>query len=146
MSRRPGLVALVLLSSLGGACSNAPKPEPIPEELPGSYVYAATGNTLKKLPWQFAVILDLEKDGTFQLTIDKTVNGAKDSTERTKGTYTVSEGKVWITGVEGGRKDRERHALVIKADSLIGEIGWTTHLVLRGLGAPDPVFVKQGAA
>jgi len=143
MSRRPNLVALFLLSSIATACSNAPKPEPIPAELPGSYVYAAKGATLKKLPWQFAVVLDLEKDGTFQLTIDKTVNGAKDSTERTRGTYTVSEGKVWITGIDGGRKDREPHSLVIKADSLIGEIGWTTHIVLRGLGAPDPVFVKQ---
>ena len=73
------------------------------------------------------------------------MDGAKDPTETTKGTYIVSADKVWIAGVEGGRETRDRHALVIKADSLIGEIGWTTHIVLRGLGAPDPVFVKQGA-
>ena len=143
MSRRSALVALVILSSTVAACRNAPESDPIPAALPGSYVYAATGTTLKKIPWQFAAKLELARDGTFQLTLDKTVNGAKDPTETTRGTYIVSGDKVWITGVEGGRENRERHALVIKADSLVGEIGWTAHLVLRGLGAPDPVFVKQ---
>ena len=145
MSRRPALVAVFLLSSLVPGCSNAPESDPIPAAVPGSYVYAATGTTLKKIPWQFAAKLELERDGTFQLTLDKTVNGAKDPTETTRGTYVVSGDKVWITGVEGGRENRDRHALVIKADSLVGEIGWTTHIVLRGLGAPDPVFVKQSA-
>ena len=145
MSRRHALAGLVLLSSLGAACRRAPESDPIPAELPGSYVYAASGATLKKLPWTFAVKLELEKDGTFELTLDKTVNGSTDPTEKTRGTYIVSGDKVWITGIEGGRENRERHALVIKADSLVGQIGWTTHIVLRGLGAPDPVFVKQSA-
>lgn len=145
MSRRPALVVLLMLSSFGAACRATPDSDPIPATLPGSYVYAASGATLKKLPWQFAATLELEKDGTFELTLDKTVNGAKDPTEKTKGTYIVSGDKVWITGIEGGRENRDRHALLIKGDSLIGQIGWTTHIVLRGLGAPDPVFVKQGA-
>jgi len=145
MSRRHTLVVLVTLSSLGAACRGTPDSDPIPAAVPGSYVYAASGATLKKIQWQFAAKLELERDGTFELTLDKTVNGAKDPTERTKGTYIVSGDKVWITGVEGGRENRDRHALVIKADSLVGQIGWTAHMVLRGLGAPDPVFVKQGA-
>jgi len=33
---------------------------------------------------------------------------------------------------------------VIRPDSLLGEIGWKDHLVLRGMGIPDPVFVKRG--
>ncbi len=144
MSRRHALVVLATLSSFAAACRGNPDSDPIPAAIPGSYVYAASGATLKK-PWQFAAKLELANDGTFQLTLDKTVDGAKDPTETTKGTYIVSADKVWITGVEGGRENRDRHALVIKADSLIGEIGWTTHIVLRGLGAPDPVFVKQGA-
>jgi hypothetical protein len=144
MSRRHALVVFATLSSFGASCRSAPEPDPIPASIPGSYVYAASGATLKK-PWQFAAKLDLDKDGTFQLTLDKTVDGAKDPTEQTRGTYVVSGDKVWITGVEGGRKNRDRHALVIKADSLIGEIDWSTHMVLRGLGAPDPVFVKQEA-
>lgn len=145
MSRRHALVVLITLSSFGAACRRAPDSDPIPAALPGSYVYAASGATLKKIPWQFAATLELAKDGTFELTLDKTVDGAKDPTEKTKGTYIVSGDKVWITGIEGGRENRDRHALLIKADSLIGQIDWTAHIVLRGLGAPDPVFVKRGA-
>jgi hypothetical protein len=124
------------------ACSETPKSDPIPDRVPGSYVYAAKGTTLKKLQWQFAATLELSPDGTFVLALDKTMNGSKDSTEHTSGTYTVSDNKVWLRGSE---RDDEQRALVIRPDSLIGEIGWTTHIVLRGFGAPDPVFVRQTA-
>ena len=146
MSRLSILLGLVVLSALGAACRQTPKSDPIPAGVPGSYVYAAEGVTLKKLQWQFAATLDLEPDGTFVIALDKTLNGKKDTTARTTGTYTVSGDKLWLRGREEGKGREEQHALVIRPDSLMGEIGWKTHLVLRGLGAPDPVFVRRSAA
>lgn len=136
---------LLLVSVLGAACRETPKSDPIPDRVPGSYVYAGKGTTLKKLQWQFAATLQLNRDGTFVLALDKTLNGKKDSTEHTRGTYTVSDDKVWLRGREEGKSRDEQHALVIRPDSLVGEIGWTTHIILRGFGAPDPVFVRQTA-
>lgn len=146
MLRRSILVGLILAPAIGAACRETPKADPIPDNVPGTYVYAGEGTTLKKLQWQFAAILDLKPDGTFALALDKTLNGEKDSTERTTGTYTVTGDKVWIVGREEGKRRDEQHGLLIRPDSLIGEVGWTTHLILRGLGAPDPVFVKRGAS
>jgi hypothetical protein len=31
----------------------------------------------------------------------------------------------------------------VQGDSLIGEVGWTGTLFLKGIGAPNVVFVKQ---
>jgi hypothetical protein len=142
MLRRSIPVGLIAVAIAAAACRETPKSDPIPDGVPGSYVYAAKGSTLKKLQWQFAATLELSRDGTFALALDKTMNGSKDSTEHTSGTYTVSDNKVWLRGSE---EDDEQRALVIRPDSLIGEIGWTTHIVLRGFGAPDPVFVRQTA-
>jgi hypothetical protein len=142
MLRRSIPVGLIAVAIATAACSETPKADPIPDRVPGSYVYAAKGSTLKKLQWQFAATLELSPDGTFVLALDKTLNGNKDSTEHTSGTYTVSDNKVWLRGAE---EDDEQRGLVIRPDSLIGEIGWTTHIVLRGFGAPDPVFVRQTA-
>ena len=146
MPRHSILFGLVLVSALVGGCREAPAGDAIPTGVPGSYVYAAEGAALKKLEWQFAATLDLKADGTFVLALDKTLNGEKDSTAHSSGTYTVSGDKVWLRGREEGRGRHEQHALLIKPDSLIGEIGWKTHLILRGLGAPDPVFVKRTAS
>jgi hypothetical protein len=142
MWRRSIPVGLVVLAMLGAGCRETPGSDPIPDRIPGSYVYAAKGSTLKKLEWQFAARLKLNPDGTFVLALDKTMNGNRDSTEHTSGTYTVSDNKVLLRTSE---KDDEQRALAIRPDSLIGEIGWTTHIVLRGFGAPDPVFVRQTA-
>lgn len=38
---------------------------------------------------------------------------------------------------------KDVHTLLIKADSLIAEVGWTGELFLKGVGAPNVVFVKQ---
>jgi hypothetical protein len=135
------LVALVALGATGAACRSDPKPDPIPEAVPGSYVYAASGSALNKLTWQIEAELDLKPDGTFAMSLDKTVNGKRDSTEKATGTYSVSGDKVWIT-VTQNMKPR-RHGLEIRPDSLIGKIGWMAHMVLRGIGAPDPVLVKR---
>ena len=147
MQRLSITIGLVLLSAFGSACrDHARSADAIPADVPGSYVYAANGSLLKKVPWQFAATLDLKPDGTYTLALDKTMNGEKDSTERTGGTYTVSGDKVFIKGVEKGHKREPEHALLIRSDSLVGEIGWKVHLVLRSLGAPDPVFVKRTAS
>lgn len=146
MSIRLTLVAVLGAGILSVSCRSEPKPDPIPGELTGSYVYAANGSLAGKASWQIAATLDLEPDGTFALALDKTMNGKKDSTERTHGTYTVSGDKIWITESKdvGGYRSRGSHSLVIRPDSLLGEIGWKDHLVLRGMGIPDPVFVKRG--
>jgi hypothetical protein len=108
-------------------------------------VYAASGSVFNKLSWQIEVKLDLKPDGTFALSLDKTVNGKKDPTEKTSGTYSVSDDKVWLTESRDRKPygSRPKHSLVIRPDSLVGEIGWTAHLVFRGIGAPDPVLVKR---
>jgi hypothetical protein len=139
------LVALIIAGATTGACRSDRTSDPIPEGVPGSYVYAASGSAFDKLSWQIEANLDLKPDGTFALSLDKTVNGKRDPTEKTSGTYSVSDDKVWLTE----SRDRKphgpstKHSLVIRPDSLIGEIGWTAHLVLRGIGAPDPVLVKR---
>jgi hypothetical protein len=144
--RRSIQIGLILVPVLGAACREAPKPELIPDGIPGSYVYAAKGTTLKKLDWQFAAALNLKPDGTFELALDKSMAGETDTTERTAGTYTVDGDKLWLKGKEDQKGRRKQFPLVIRPDSLIGDIGWKTHLILRGLGAPDPVFVRRHAS
>jgi len=41
-------------------------------------------------------------------------------------------------------KTQDLHKLRIKADSLIAEVGWTAELFIKGVGAPNVVFVKRG--
>jgi hypothetical protein len=137
------VVALMVTGAAAAACRDEPKP--LPEALPGSYVYTASGSVLNKLSWQIEANLNLEPDGTFTLTLDKTVNGKKDSTEKTSGTYSVSGDKLWISEASDRKQygPRPKQSLTIRSDSLVGEIGWTAHLVLRGIGAPAPVLVKR---
>ncbi|HWL39025.1 MAG TPA: hypothetical protein VNO75_02220 [Gemmatimonadaceae bacterium] len=145
MSLNRIFVAIAAAGCLALACSRGPRPEPIPEAVPGTYAYDAAGSALGKA-WQIGASLNLKPDGTFELTLDKMVGGEKEPTERTSGTYTVSGDKVWVTESKdaGGIRARGSHSLVIRPDSLVGEIGWKDHLVLRGMGIPDPVFVKRG--
>lgn len=144
--RRSIQIGLVLVPVLGAACREAPQSDPIPGGISGAYVYAAQGTTLKKLDWEFAAALDLKPDGTFELALDKSMAGETDTTERTAGTYTVDGDKLWLKGSEDDRGRQKQFALMIRPDSLIGDIGWKTHLILRGLGAPDPVFVRRNAS
>lgn len=145
MSISRAVVAVCATGFLAMACSRGPRPEPIPDAIPGTYVYNAAGSTLGKA-WQIGATLSLKPDGTFELTLDKMVGGGKEPTERTSGTYTVSGEKIWVSESKdaGGFRARGSHSLVIRPDSLVGEIGWKDHLVLRGMGIPDPVFVKRG--
>lgn len=145
MSTRLALVAVFGAGMLVVSCRSDPKPDPIPEGVPGTYTYALNGSWAGKVFWEAEATLDLKPDGTFELSLDKKTSGGNDSTDRTHGTYTVSGDKLWITEskVAGGYRARGSHSLVIRRDSLIGKIGWKDHLVLRGMGITDPVFLKR---
>lgn len=135
-------LSLAAASAMAVACRRAGDSDPLPARLPGSYVYAAKGTTLRK-PWDFAAQLDLRADKTYTFTLDKTVEGKKDPTETTVGTYVVSGDHVLMSDPSGGKAAKDVHNLLIKADSLIPEVGWTAELFLKGVGAPNIVFVKK---
>ena len=142
MIRNRILISLIAAGAIALACRRSGDTDPLPANLPGSYVYAAKGSTLRK-PWEFAAQLELRADKTYTFTLDKTVEGNKDSTESTVGTYVVSGEHVLLSDPSGGRAAKDVHNLLIKADSLIPEVGWTAELFLKGVGAPNIVFVKQ---
>lgn len=124
------------------ACRGGQDSDPVPASLPGSYVYAAKGSTLKK-PWQFAARIELKPDRSYTFTLDKTVDRDKDPTETSVGTYVVSGDHVLIHDSNGGDASKDIHKLLIKSDSLIAEVGWTAEIFLKGVGAPNIVFVKE---
>jgi hypothetical protein len=141
MSRLPCVLILPIAVVLATACRGAKESDPVPSGLPGSYVYAARGSTLKK-PWQFAARLELAPDKSYRFTLDKTIDGQKDSTETVAGTYTVSGDHVLISD-NTAKGTRDLHNLLIKSDSLIAEVGWTAEIFLKGVGAPNIVFVRE---
>lgn len=142
MIRARFLLALAVASVTAAACRRAGDSDPLPPSLPGSYVYAAKGTTLRK-PWEFAAQLELRRDKTYTFTLDKTVEGKKDPPETSVGTYVVSGDHVLMSDPSGGKTSKDVHNLLIKADSLIPEVGWTAELFLKGVGAPNIVFVKK---
>ena len=139
MLRRRSLVPFLAILIAG--CRNSGS-DPVPSTLPGSYVYAAQGSTFKK-PWEFSAQLELTPDRQYRFTLDKTIDGKKDPTEHTAGTYDVSGDHVLIRESGGDEKTQGIHKLLIKSDSLIAEVGWTAGIFLKGVGAPNIVFVKQ---
>jgi len=117
--------------------------DPIPAGLPGSYVYAGQGSTFNH-PWQFSARLDLTPDQRYKLTLDKTIEGKKDPTETSVGRFIVSGDYIQLREDAGlPDKSHDIHKLRIRADSLIAEVGWTAELFIKGIGAPNIVFVKQ---
>jgi hypothetical protein len=137
------LVIAAVCAALVTAGCRGSESDPVPPTLPGSYVYAARGTTLKK-PWQFAARLELTPDKRYKFTLDKTVDGSKDSTETSVGTYDVSGDHLMIHDSDAsGTASKDLHKLLIKADSLIAEVGWTAEIFLKGVGAPNIVFVKE---
>jgi len=147
MSRRllRGVLAAAALTVAAG-CHRGEKSEPIPAGLPGTYVYAAKGSTLK-FPWEFRAALDLKPDGRYSLVVDKTISGEKDPPETTAGAYGVRAGKLWIRGGKDdpGSAPGDDAGLLIRGDSLVGEIGWSARIILKGVGAPPMAFVRQKA-
>ena len=141
LSRLQIAIAAGVLCAVG--CSGNGDSDPVPASLPGTYAYAARGSTFKK-PWEFYVKLDLMPDRHYTLTLDKNIDGQKDPRETSVGAYAVSGDHILLRDVRppmGVSKDA--HKLLIKADSLIAEVGWTSELFLKGVGAPNVVFVKQ---
>ena len=142
--RRNGFhLAIIAVTAFTAGCQGPGDSEPVPPTMPGTYVYAGKGSIFKK-PWEFDARLDLTPDRHFTLTLDKTIDGQRDPTETSVGAYAISGDHVLLRTVErpmGPSKDV--HKLRIKADSLIGEVGWTAELFLKGVGAPNVVFVKQ---
>lgn len=117
--------------------------DPVPANVPGSYVYAGKGSTFKK-PWEFSARLELTPDRRYRLTVDKTIEGKVDPTETNLGSYTVSGDRIQLREDEGlPDESSDMHKLRIKADSLVAEVGWTASLFIKGVGAPNIVFVKQ---
>ena len=143
MSRPLLLLSILATALVAGGCRRSAESDPVPASLPGSYVYAATGSTFKK-PWDFSARLELTPDKRYSLTLDKTLDGHRDPTETSAGSYTVASDQVLINAGEGqGKGSGDVHKLLIKSDSLVAEVGWTTEIFLKGVGAPNVVFVKQ---
>ncbi len=142
MTRSHALVFTAALALLALGCRRYGS-DPVPSDLPGSYVYAGKGSTLRK-PWEFSARLDLTPDRRYTMTLDKKIEGKVDPTETNVGSYTVSGDHIQLredVGTPG--KTQDMHKLRIKADSLIAEVGWTAELFIKGVGAPNVVFVKK---
>ena len=139
-SRLPLLLGALALSV---ACKGPGDSDPIPATMPGSYVYAGKGSVFRK-DWEFSARLDLTADRHFTMTLDKAIDGKRDETETTSGAYALNGDQVELR-VVGKRLGPEKdvHKLQVKGDSLIANVGWTGTLFLKGIGAPNVVFVKK---
>ena len=143
MALRRVQFAIVAGALCAAGCSGNGDSDPVPASLPGTYAYAAKGSTFRK-PWEFSTRLDLTPDRHFTLTLDKTIDGKTDPRETSTGAYAVNGDHILLREVRpviGVSKDV--HKLLIKADSLVAEVGWTGELFLKGVGAPNIVFVRQ---
>jgi hypothetical protein len=141
--RRAKLLLAIGALALFPGCNGPGDSDTVPSTLPGTYVYAGKGSVFKKA-WQFSAKLDLTADRRFTLTLDKAIDGSRDSTETTSGAYAIKDDEVELR-VVGKRTGPEKdlHKLQMKGDSLIANVGWTGELFLKGIGAPNVVFVKQ---
>ena len=140
--KRSAVYLLVGIIAFAG-CRGPGDSEPIPATMPGTYVYAGQGSVFHN-PWQFSARLDLSQDRHFTMTLDKTIDGHRDPTETTTGAYALNGDHVLLRVVhEHAGPEKDMHKLKVQGDSLIGEVGWTGSLFLKGIGAPNVVFVKQ---
>lgn len=143
MTRSRSYLAILTGVLVAAACKGNGDSDPVPASLPGTYAYEARGSTFKK-PWEFYVKLDLTADRHYTLTLDKNIDGKIDPRETSVGAYAVNGDHILLREVRpviGVSEDV--HKLQIKADSLVAEVGWTSELFLKGVGAPNVVFVKQ---
>ncbi len=141
MTRYRVLIAAVGAALVTVGCRGSSS-DPVPPTLPGSYVYAARGSTLRKA-WEFAARLELSPDKRYTFTLDKTIDGKTDPRETSSGTYDVSGDHLTINDQDRTTGTKDIHKLLIRADSLIAEVGWTAEIFLKGVGAPNIVFVKE---
>lgn len=141
MANKRALLVFAAAALAATACRRTGS-DPVPASLPGTYVYAAKGSTFKK-PWEVSARIALTPDKHFRFTMDKAFEGSRDSTETSVGTYSVDGDHILLSEGEEPGPSHEVHKLLIKADSLIAEVGWTAELFIKGVGAPNVVFVKQ---
>jgi hypothetical protein len=142
MTRITAAVLIAAIAVLAVGCRGSAS-DPVPASLPGSYVYAGKGSTFRK-PWEFSARLDLNANGRYTLTLDKTIEGSKDPTETNAGSFVVSGNHIQLReDTRQPDRSHDMHKLLIKSDSLIAEVGWTAELFIKGVGAPNVVFVKQ---
>lgn len=141
--RRTTMLLAIGAVALLTACKGPGDSDPVPASIPGTYVYSGNGSVFKKA-WQFSVKLDLTADRHFTMTLDKAIDGSRDSTETTNGAYAIKgdEVELRVVGKRTG-PEKDLHKLQMKGDSLIANVGWTGELFLKGIGAPNVVFVKQ---
>ncbi|MGH7675224.1 MAG: hypothetical protein ACREMV_08125 [Gemmatimonadales bacterium] len=106
---------------------------------PGTYAFAAAGETFS-LPWAFRGELNLRDSARYELTV--AVNVKEEHEQKTdSGTYRVEGDRLLLLVSDPGR---EPHRLVVRGDSLFAELeGWGTERILRAVGVPRPVFVRQ---
>jgi hypothetical protein len=143
MAHRRFHFAIIAGVLVAAGCRGNGDSDPVPASLPGTYAYTAKGSTFKK-PWEFFVRLELAPDRHYTLVLDKTIDGQRDPRETSVGAYAVSGDHILLRDVRppmGPSKDV--HKLLIKADSLVAEVGWTSELFLKGVGAPNIVLVKE---
>lgn len=105
--------------------------------LKGQYAYRGEGSTAT-IPWNFSALLSLDGKGSYDLTVDVTVKDDPDH-DVDHGAYTVDGDHLTLDPDKHG----EGHDFLIRGDSLIAETGWKGDAVLRMLGVPKPIFVKQ---
>ena len=141
MANQRAVLVLAAAALAATGCRRAGS-DPVPASLPGTYVYAAKGSTFKK-SWEVSGRIALTPDKHFSFTMDKAFEGNRDSTERSVGTYSVDGVHILLSEGKEVGPSHEVHKLLIKADSLIAEVGWTAELFIKGVGAPNVVFVKQ---
>ena len=140
---RAKLLLVVASAVLLLGCRGNGDSDPIPSTMPGTYVYAGKGSVFRK-PWEVSARIDLTSDRHFTMTLDKTIDGKRDDTETTSGAYALNGDQVLLRVVHRSTgPEKDVHKLVVKGDSLIADIGWTGSLFLKGVGAPNLVFVKQ---
>ena len=141
--RRANLLLAIGAMALLPGCNGPGDSDTVPPTLPGTYVYSGKGSVFKKA-WQFSVKLDLSADRHFTMTLDKAIDGSRDTTETTSGAYALKGDEVQLRMVGSGTGPaKDLHKLQVKGDSLIANVGWTGELFLKGIGAPNVVFVKQ---
>ena len=141
MTKQRALLIIAASAAIGTGCRGAGS-DVVPGSLPGTYVYAAKGSTFRK-PWEFSARIELTPDKRYKFTLDKTIEGNRDSTETNVGSYTVDGDHIVLHEDQRIADTHDIHKLRVKADSLIAEVGWTAELFIKGVGAPNIVFVKQ---
>ena len=141
--RNAKLLVVFCTMAAAAACRGAGDSDAVPPTVPGTYVYSGKGSVFKKA-WEFSARLDLTANREFTMTLDKAIDGSRDATETTRGAYAIKGDEIQLR-VVGKRTGPEKdiHKLQVKGDSLIANLGWTGELFLKGIGAPNVVFVKQ---